>query len=344
MTMRISAFRANCIGLMLSIAKNLMSSGTRIAVLTISFGMGFLTVLSIHAQGQTEAKPSFEVASVKPAAECGNEISPKPGMRMRVMGGPSFQPGGRYSTCNTLKSIIMEAYKIGFSPQLAGAPDWSADTLFKIEAKADGNPDTEQMRVMLQFLLEERFKLRLHRETRETPVYLLVAAKGGHKLQPARDEQGNPIVSLPPPEQNQEKMKEQMRNVLSASKALPSMPPGSLGMMIGPNGQAKLTAKAMAMERFAVQLSTMTGGRKVIDKTGITGLYDIEISYAPDSQMMPQLVRQGPPGADGPVPVAEPTGPTIFTAIQEQLGLKLEADKTPLEYFVIDGVEKPSDN
>ena len=214
---------------MISIARNLMSSGTRVAVLTISFSIGFLTVLPIHAQEQTEAKPSFEVASVKPAAECGNEISPKPGMRLRVMGGPSFQPGGRYSTCNTLKSVIMEAYKINFPPQLAGAPDWSADLLYKIEAKADGNPDTEQMRVMLQSLLEERFKLRLHRETRETPVYLLVAAKGGHRLQPARDEQGNPIVSLPPTEQNQEKMKEQMRNMLSTSKAPLSMPPGSLG-------------------------------------------------------------------------------------------------------------------
>ena len=88
----------------------------------------------------------------------------------------------------------------------------------------------------------------------------------------------------------------------------------------------------------------MTGGRRVIDKTGITGLYDIEVSYASDSQMMPGLIRQGPPVAAGPAPVAEPTGPTIFTAIQEQLGLKLEADKTPLEYFVIDSVEKPSEN
>lgn len=315
-----------------------------IVTVTVLLLMGLCIAHPGYAQVQSEAKPAFEVASVKPATDCGNEISPKPGMRIRLMGGPSFQPGGRYSTCNSLKSIIMEAYDIKFPPQLAGAPDWSADTLYKIEAKAEGNPDKEQMRVMLQSLLEERFKLKLHRETRETPIYSLIVAKGGHKLKPAKDEQGNPIVSLPPPEQNQEKMAERMRNVLSASNAPPSMPPGSFGMMIGPDGQAKLTAKAMAMERLATQLSSMTGGRRVIDKTGLTRLYDIEISYGFDAQMMPGLIRPSTAGAAGPAPVAEPAGPTIFTAIQEQLGLKLEADKAPLEYFIVDGVEKPSEN
>jgi uncharacterized protein (TIGR03435 family) len=200
------------------------------------------------------------------------------------------------------------------------------------------------MRLMLQSLLEERFQLKIHRETRETPVYLLVVAKDGHKLQPAKDEQGNPIISLPPPEQNQEKMMEQMRKAVYSSKAPPMTFPGSFGMMIDPNGQAKLTARAISIERFAAQLSNMTGGRRVIDKTGIKGLYDIQVNYAFDNQMMPGLIRLGPPAEAGPAPAAAPAGPTIFTAIQEQLGLKLEADKAPLEYFIIDSVEKPSEN
>jgi len=208
--------------------------------------------------------------------------------------------------------------------ELPGIPRWADDILYKIEAKAEGNPDKEEMHLMVQSLLEDRFKLKMHRELREMQVYALVVAGGGHKLQVAKDEQGNPVTSLPPPEQ--------ARQPLAAPSFPPSfatMRPGSLRIMGKPGGEFELIGKAISMETFSKILNGMRLGRKVIDKTNLAGLYDIRLSYA------------------NPFNVAaaeEPSAPSILTAIKEQLGLKLEVSKAPVDYFVIDSVEKPSEN
>jgi uncharacterized protein (TIGR03435 family) len=129
--------------------------------------------------------------------------------------------------------------------------------------------------------------------------------------------------------------------------SLPKSRPGSVSMSMLATGntlQTALRASAVSMDRFASQL-TFNAGRCVIDKTGITGLYDISLRYAMDPQMGGGMIRMMPSIDGGPTPAAEaPSGPTIFTALQEQLGLKLEADKAPLDYFIIDNIEKPSEN
>jgi uncharacterized protein (TIGR03435 family) len=293
--------------------------------------IGILIAPSGQAQMQAGPKPSFDVVSIKEATDCGNVA---PGVKLKIPGGTTYGPGGRYTTCNQLRYIIGDAYQTELF-SLAEVPDWSIDILYRIEAKADGNPDKEQMRLMVQSLLEERFKLKMHGETRETPVYSLVVAKGGHKLQPAKDEQGNPIVSLPPPEERKKKGMENMAagSSRSLSEIISSMAPGSY-MVMGGRQAVQFTGKAISMESFATALYSIAGRRKVIDKTGLTGLYDIQMNYAPP----------GPPGAADPALSTEPSAPTIFNALQEQLGLKLESEKAPLDYFIIDSMEKPSEN
>ena len=269
----------------------------------------------------------------------------------------TFQPGGRFSGCSDLRGLVIQAYSIKRPSLLSGEPQWN-HALFRVDAKAEGAPDVDQMRLMLQSLLEERFKLKIHRESREAATYSLVVAKGGPKLKQAKDENGNPMEKLPPREVIDQKVKENMRS-FQEGKPGKSPVPGTFGYMMritqaGGPITATMEGAALKMEKLADFL-TQQVGREVVDKTGITGLYDIKLEYAPDPNMpgSPKLgpgtvtLRAGNPGgAPGPdnAPVPEFTGPIIFNAIQEQLGLKLEPDKGSIEYFVIDSAEKPSEN
>jgi uncharacterized protein (TIGR03435 family) len=155
------------------------------------------------------------------------------------------------------------------------------------------------MRLMLQSLLEERFKLRLHRESREEPVYELVVAGGGPRMKQAAD-------SLKQPQR---------------------------GLRMG---RGQLTGTAAPISILINQISQQLG-RSVIDKTGLTGQYDFELKWTPEFNQ-----SQASPADPGPQP--DLGGPSIFTAIQEQLGLKLESTKGPVEVIVIDSAEKPSEN
>ena len=279
--------------------------------LTVSIVISVLISPSVQAQSQTSAKPAFEVASVKISKECG-----------KIPLGPSYQPGGRYFTCSILRWIIMDAYQLDPFVPPTGGPDWSNDTAFQIDAKAEGNPAKGQVRLMVQSLLEERFKLKMHTEKRPTPVYLLVIAKGGHKLQPAKDEKGNLIVSLP--DQNEIG---QLRKIYPTSERV-SMIPGDWAITMG-TSEHKFTGKAITMEKFSELLFSNVGRQKVVDKTGLTGFYDIQLVYANPNNVSA---------------ASDSSAPSIFTAIKEQLGLKLEESKAPLDHYVIDSVEKPSEN
>jgi uncharacterized protein (TIGR03435 family) len=298
--------------------------------------IGFLNVQQGKAQSkEAEQKPSFDVASVKPAEQCGQSFSPSPGARIFIGSSPKYQPG-RYTACGSLISLIWDVYKIE-SSQVTGGPDWIGKALFQIEARAEESTGQDQMRLMVQTLLEDRFKLKFHRESRETSVYSLVVAKGGHKLKEAKDENGNPIVSLPPPPDKPPSPEEMAKMMQSGPKGKAG--PGSFTMMMGPNG-SELRASATTMSRFADSLRN-TVSRKVVDKTGLNGFFDVELHYAQDTQLGSDRIVM--PGSDTSVPVSN-SGPSIYTALQEQLGLKLEPEKVPLEYIVIDSVEKPSEN
>jgi uncharacterized protein (TIGR03435 family) len=303
--------------------KKIILAMAGIAALSLPVMIGLFNTPSGHAQSQTGPKPSFEVVSVKIAENCGNTA---PGVRLKIPGGTRYEPGGRYITCSQLKWIIMDAYQIDPFSQPTGGPGWIDDDLFQIEAKAEGNPSKDQMRLMVQSLLEGRFKLKMHTEMKQTPVYLLVVAKDGHKLQLAKDEHGDLIVSLPSAEETQKKW-EEMKKAKSFSPTDLAIPGGY--SIVGKSSGFEFTGKALSMEKFATALFSNVGRRRVIDKTGLTGLYDIRLVFADPFNV---------------TAAAESPAASIFTAIREQLGLRLEESQAPFDHFVIDSLEKPSEN
>jgi len=340
------------IGYKLSTTKKLLLMRACFLALGIPLLIGALTVQPGLTQSQDSPKPSFDVASVKPTDDCMQIIQEAPGRTRVYMLAPRFQPG-RFNGCSSLKGFMSIAYEVD-RDEIAGGPEWSDSANYQIEAKAEGETDTEVLRLMLQSLLEERFGLEFHNETREKEVYTLVVADGGHKLKQAVDENGNPIVSVPSVEEERAKIEDAIRKGVEP-------PEGRLGVKVQVTGSTngslmqEFTANATTMQRFADALKNMVG-RRVLDKTGLTGAYDIQMQSAFDTQLgggfmirlppgaAPPPGAGPPPGATSPAPSPDPSGPSVFTALQEQLGLKLEADEAPLEHIVIDSVERPSEN
>jgi uncharacterized protein (TIGR03435 family) len=255
-----------------------------------------LFVATCSAQPPSAVRQSFEVATIKPnkSGSRGVMISPR--------------PGGRFVARNSsLESLIAFAYQIG-NFQFSGAPDWLDSERYDIEAKASEDLTAASMRPMLQALLEDRLRLKFHRETKEQAVYALLVGKTG-KLQDAGECSTPPGTTPPPPK--------------------PGEPPppgcGSLATLRG-----RIIAQKIPIVRLATVLASLTN-RMVLDETNLTGKYDIDLRYAPD------MDTTEPTQAD-------PNSPSLFTALQEQLGLKLESKKGPVEMFVIDQVERPSEN
>ncbi len=272
--------------------------------------------------GNTAAKiPEFEVASIKPDKSAG-------GMS-RIM----FTPDGFSATNIPMKMLISETYQIR-QDLISGEPGWVNSARYDIEAKVAGpdvaglrNLSFDQRRSMLQPLLEDRFKLKVRQETKQLPIYELVIAKNGPKLKEAKPGDTYPDGIKGPD-----------------GVAHPGM------MMMG-RGQLKGQALPMT---FIVRTLSQQLQRTVVDKTGLTGKYDIALKWAPDEgpgpmppgPMPPGPVPPGPGGGQKGADSSPPpdSGPSIFTAIQEQLGLKLESTKGPVETLVIDHVEPPSEN
>jgi uncharacterized protein (TIGR03435 family) len=194
-----------------------------------------------------------------------------------------------------------------------GGPSWIRSDQYTINAKAEGTPSIEMMQgPMLQALLEDRFNLKIHHETREVPVYLLTVAKGGSKLQ--RFKEGSctrvSLAAFPPP---------------PPAPGEKRCPWGSTRK--GPNKVVE--AQGITIEEFA---KVFLGLRPVIDKTGIAGLFDFHFEVA-DRRLT----------ADPATPSDEPLGPSISTVL-EQLGLKLESSHGPGQFLVIDSVDRPTEN
>jgi uncharacterized protein (TIGR03435 family) len=225
-----------------------------------------------------------------------------------------------------VRDLISQAYLgfangqflVGLPPPIGGGPAWINSERYEINARAEGSMSLEMMHgPMLQGLLEDRFKLRIHREVRDVPVYALTVAKGGLKLQ--RFQEGSctpvdrtkfaPFYPLPTPEQ--------IRANCHARATREGL-------------NIKVEAQEMSLEEFSkIFLDSHTVDRPVVDKTRIAEKFDFHLVYAPD----------GATPADDFAP-----GPSIFTALEEQLGLKLEPAKGPQEFLVIDSVERPSEN
>jgi uncharacterized protein (TIGR03435 family) len=260
------------------------------------------------------ARAEFEVASIKPNTSGNNLIMVRPPV------------GGRFTATNArLKMLIGLAYKVQ-NFEISGGPAWIDTEGYDVTAKAaDSTIGIDQLRPMLQTLLEDRFKLAVHRETKEVPVYALLAGKNGPKLPEAKESGCVPFEPNKPPPP-------------PAPGQFPPTPCG--GFFMGPN---HLEGGKVGMTQLAGALSNILG-RPVIDKTGFTGTFDVKLDFSPEGTAFGGRGGFGPPpGGPGDAPNAD-APPSIFTVIQEQLGLKLESQKGPGEVLVVDHAEKPSEN
>jgi bla regulator protein BlaR1 len=211
-----------------------------------------------------------------------------------AMGVGISHPPGRFTGTNvSLSNLMLFAYNVR-NFQVSGGPNWVNSDRYDVAAKTQGEDTEDQVRQMVQTLLADRFQLRFHREMKEVPVYALVTGKNGPKLKASVDD-GTPW---------------------------------QLG--IGPGQTAassQMLGQKVTMAILANQLSGQTGGRPVLDRTGLAGNYDIKLEWTRDEQQ-----------------ANDSNVPSIFTAIREQLGLKLEATNGLIETLVIDHAEKPSEN
>ena len=260
--------------------------------------------------------PSYDVATIKP-------FDPAP-----------VQGGMRIAANTTLRQYIRNAYGPGMTlapAQVIGGPDWIDKDRFTIQGKP--SPDLEvamkkmtnedrsaQIRMMQQSLLTDRFHLKVHFEVREMPVYALVPAKGGLKIKavdaPVPRDPNSPPMTFPGPDK--------------------PLPPGMTMMMMKSNGERAIRASAMRMSNLVGMVSqeSDTAGRPVIDQTGFTGYFDIpDLSFAP--------LTIAAPSAD---PNTTSDAPSLATALEETLGIKLVATKGHVEVVVIDSIDHPSEN
>jgi uncharacterized protein (TIGR03435 family) len=314
--------------------------------------------LLVASAGMAQTAPAgsealeFEVASIKPF------VPPAPmGGRMMAFGGVRGGPGSDdpgHVTANgvTLKNLLTRAYSVK-SYQVTG-PAWIDSERYSISAKVPAGATKEQVLVMWQTLLAQRFQLKFHRETKELPVFEVVVAKGGPKLKESAPE---PEVPKDQPAKPADAPNLARRMNLGAD-GCPAAQGGRGGtMMMMMPGRFRMCATNCTMEML-VNFLTGQVSRPIFDKTGLTGKYDFRLEFAPDGNnnmgMMPMpgggamagAASSGAPpdggggvGRMGPPQNQEPA-PPIASAFQNQLGLKLEPKKAPVEILIIDAGEK----
>ncbi len=285
-------------------------------------------------QTGADAPIAFEVASIKPNNSGDG----------RVM--MQNQPG-RYSASNvTLRLLIRNAYQLQ-DFQISGGPSWIASDHYDIVAKIDASV-AEQMaaagppvpgqgpgklQLMIRSLLAERFKLVVHTETKEQPIYALILARSDGRLGPQLKKSETDCAAV-------------MAAARGRGPGLPPPGPPQSGEAIPCGirvGMGNMVVGGAPLTQFANTLGMFTG-RVVLDRTGLTGNFDFNLTWTPDQ--MPQR----PPGAPADQPIRangvdiDPNGPSIFTAVQEQLGLKLDSQRGPVTMLIIDKAERPVEN
>jgi uncharacterized protein (TIGR03435 family) len=250
--------------------------------------------------------PTFEVASVKPN---------KSGTTQANIGMP---PNGVNIVNLPLRGIIQLSFQINQPSKVIGIPDWTITERFDINARAAGPIMADERRLMLQALLADRFKLVARRQEREVSLLALMLNRNDGKLGPNLTENKGCIQP-------------------AAAAAQTETPGAAQQAVCGPKtgGAGRLLLVGQTMQQFTSLLALVLG-RTVVDKTGLTARYDIDLSFAPE--------RQLPPGIETPGTPADPNGPSVYTAVREQLGLKLEQQRDREEVLVIDHIERPSEN
>jgi uncharacterized protein (TIGR03435 family) len=282
------------------------------ATTAVPFGLGVMTVTPLLAQ-QPSTDAAFDVTSVKQNNAGSGMIRMLPAAN-----------GGWQAENVTAGMLVRLAFQLQDN-QIVGGPKWLFEDRFDVKGTGTAQGRDGALFDKLKSMLKDRFKLVTHVETREQPLYALVLArrdgKLGEKMTPSTADctpagpNGRGRGQAPPP--------------------TPGERP-KCGFMIGPG---RIMVGGQTMAAFAQNLSRFVGGI-VVDKTRLTGTYDVELSYAPDPGIN-AFGRDLPP-QPGPAPVATGDAPSIFAAVQEQLGLKLDATKGPIDVLVIDSAEKPT--
>lgn len=309
-----------------------------LVVYVLALGLGSASAL---AQTAAPAAPvTFEVASVKPS---------DPNSSSGIFGSmPMVKPqgaGGITASNLPLRLLIRMAYGLQ-DFQIVGGPSWQMSSKFDITAKAaEGTKGIQDLQTMMKALLADRFKLKTHTETRELPIYALTLARSDGKLGPDL----KPSSANCSGDEMQKRAEELAKgggaavlSMLAKGETVPCMIlPVINPSNPNPNGGFGLRGNGQAMTGLT-QLLTQVTGRMVHDKTGLTGLYDFELRFDPQvlMAMLPQLGINIPAGAaTANLPASD--SPALLTALREQLGLKLDAQRGPVEVLVIDSTEMP---
>lgn len=289
----------------------------------MALGVVQLRAQILHA---TDPLPSFEVATIKPSVD--------------GKAAPSINTPSESRTMNvTARNLIEQAYRIPWTPahneRVVGGPDWIDSVHYDVEARIDQSPVAtfatmsneqrkDQTSLMMQSLLADRFKLTVHFESRELPIYALAVAKRGAKLAAAKE---------PPADIEQDNP--QHPGVVLA----PSAESLRKGIVVQYRGQeAEMTAKGVTLGQLVQWLAGYSeiGGRTMIDQTGLGGTYDFTLRWTRER------LTASPSQSD--TPPSQPESPALFTSLSEQLGLRLISTKGPVEVLIIDHIEKTSEN
>jgi uncharacterized protein (TIGR03435 family) len=258
----------------------------------------------------------FEVVSIKPSDQ-----SQVPRMSMSP---------GRYNVAGVAsQGIVSQALRVPPN-RITGLPDWSFKERYTITAKApEGTPSTDSraLFVMLTNLLKDRFRMAMHTETREMPVFNLVFARNDKRFGPAFKESSAECRAV------LTARNEQVRGGVRAAGMIG--PSKCESVLINPGGTASLNGVRMDM---IAQILTPYVGRPLIDKTGLTSYYNVTLKWTPEVGN----ASVAPPALPAGTLPLDPDAPNLFTAVQEQLGLKLENARAPLDVVVIDRLEKPT--
>jgi uncharacterized protein (TIGR03435 family) len=275
---------------------------------------------------------SFEVASIRPGDP--SKFTP-PTIGMNI-DDTLIPPGGYFNADFPLPVYIEFAYKFMFTSEqrqamLAGLPKWVDTQPFVIEARAEGNPTKDQMRLMMQSLLADRFRLAVHFETSEQQALALVLVKPG-ALGPRIRQHTFGLAC-------------DARWTAPTDRTAPTVPPGgflptcgAVQVIDGMNHTVMLGARDVPLQSIAAYLAeippVMDFGRPVVDQTGLVGMYDFSLYWLPDRS-------RNSPGASQP---SDAQGPSFEDALKDQLGFKLRPMRTAVQILVIDHVEQPSPN
>ena len=276
---------------------NAMSAATRtVAMAAVVMAAGFFTAENPRAQPGGAASPAFEAASIKPSGS--------------ILASGPVSPNRFVERNAPLWILLANAYDVN-AFEIQGGDPWTRTSRFDVDAIAEGRPTAEQMRLMVRRLLAERFGVKVHSETRELARYALVRARGDGRL-------GDKL----------------RRSAIDCRTIAPSQPGGRQGcsrMHLMRAGSQTLRMRGYPISELARLLQAEVR-RTIVDKTGLTGTYDVDL----------ETERPAP----GLTPPDQPATPrealSLFTALEEQLGLKLQSERGPVEVLVLDHAEPPT--